>query len=448
MSAVLEAESTVIESTPQESTADSVQSETGSRKKTLWKYLGSLFDQSLVSGSRFAISILIGAVCGAAELGLYAIGFSILMALHAIQLSLICRPYTICGNQMDESERRQLAGSVLVQFLGFGLLAGLGLAVAAVLLSWLDSSSSLTSILLILAAGAPPMLLREHARQYCFAQLKVNTVTLIDVIGTIVLFVGLGWLVWADRLSAVTALAASAVAAAITGAVWLRSVRHDLDIRFGRILIDLASQWRIGKWDCASEMAFALQIYGTTWLLAALLDTTRVGIYAACMMSIQVLNPFLLGVNSLLVPKTARAWAEDGAVGLQRFVSQTTVILGTLTAAFAIVTAIWGPGTLEWLYRGQGFEIPAVVVALLLLGVVTEVIGIGPENAVWAMSRHDLNFRVHLTGCLVTCLAAWPLITSFGLTGAAASFALGRLATTAAQWIAYRCAADRQPAVG
>lgn len=447
MSAILEADPPAAETTPPTSASKAAPSPEPARRKTLWKYVGSLFDQSLVSGTRFATSILIGAVCGAAELGVYAIGFSILMALHAIQLSMMCRPFTIFGNQMERAEREQLAGSVLVQFLGFGLLSAVGLALTAAVMSHFGTGTSLLPVILMLAVGAPVMLLREHARQFCFAQLQVKSVTLIDVTATTIQLAGLGWLIWTDRLSAVSALGVTTLAAGIAGIQWVFVARHSLRIEAGRILSDLKSQWRIGKWDCAGEMACALQVYGMTWLLAALLDNTQVGIYAACMMSIQVLNPFLLGVNSLLVPKTARAFAAEGTAGLNSFVRRTTIVLGSLTAIFAVVCAIWGPPVLEFLYSGQGFEIPTVVVALLVLSVVVDVIGIGPENGAWAMSRHDLNFRVHLTGCIVTCLSAWPLITSFGLAGTAGAYLLGRLATTVAQWIAYRHATSGQTAL-
>lgn len=445
MSVTIEADAPAVESVPSETTETAAPAAKNDRWKTLLKYVGSLFDQSLVSGTRFATSILIGAVCGAAELGLYAIGFSILMALHSMQLSLICRPFTIYGNQMSADERRQLGGSVLVQFFGFGLLASIGLAATAGTMIGLGLATSLPSVLLILAVGTPFILLREHARQFCFARLQVKSVTLIDFTATVIQFAGLGGLAWTGQLSAVTALATTTVSAGLGGLLWLWMARTELQVELARVLRDLKSQWRIGKWDCASEMAFALQIYGMTWLLAAMLDNTRVGIYAACMMSIQILNPFLLGVNSLLVPKTARAYASAGATGLHHFVRQTTIILGSLTAMFALVAAIWGPSALELIYSGQGFEIPPLVVSLLVLGVVVEVMAIGPENGVWAMSRHDLNFRVQLCGCAVTALSAFPLIAMMGLAGAATSFLLGRLATTGIQWVAYSMA-TRQPA--
>ncbi|MCP4782959.1 MAG: hypothetical protein GY903_08005 [Fuerstiella sp.] len=106
----------------------------------------------------------------------------------------------------------------------------------------------------------------------------------------------------------------------------------------------------------------------------------------------------------------------------------------------ACLTAIWGPAALEFLYRGQGFEIPALVVMALACGVVVEVVGIGPENGLWAMERHDFNFRVEVVGGIATLVSAFTLIPAFGILGAALSYVIGRFITTVAHWIAYHFA--------
>lgn len=411
-----------------------------SRWQQLLKYGGSLVDQSFVSGTRFLTSILIGASNGAAELGNYALGFSILMGFHCVQLSLISRPYTIYGSQVDGQERRELAGSVLVQFIVFGLLTTAALLSVVGIQNALSMTSALTPVLFALAFATPLILLREHARQFCFAHLHVGQALLVDTVSTVIHVAGIGWLAWTGELTAVSAIVTTGLASGISGLVWLVVDHHSISIATSRIVSDFRRQWGIGRWDCASEIAFVSQIYGLTWLLAFIMDDAAVGVYSACMMSIQILNPFLLGMNSLLVPKTARAFSEGGTVSMHSFVRQTTLAIGVITAGFATITAIWGPEAIEFLYRGQGFEIPGIVVAALAFGVVVEVISIGPENGLWAMERHDFNFRVVIVGGIATLISALALIPAFGLAGAAFSYLIGRLFTAIAHWIAYRLA--------
>ncbi len=439
MSVLIESECPVVDSVRAESPAAAPEEQRGAWR-LLFQYGGSLLDQSLVSGTRFATSILIGTFCGAAELGIYAIGFSILMSFHALQLSLICRPFTIFGNQIEGRARQTLAGSALMQFVIFAVLLSLILGGTVMAMKWYSIESYLTPILLILAVGTPFILLREHARQYCLATMQIGTITVIDMTATTIQLAGLGCLVWTEQLSAVSAVASTAVAAGVAGLLWLWLDRDAIRVVLSGVAADVRRHWKIGRWDCASEVASTFQIYGMTWILAVLLDNAAVGIFAACMMSIQVLNPFLLGVTGLLVPKTARAYSSRGASGLHTFVRNTTVLLGLVTAVLAVVIAIRGPSILEQLYSGQGFVIPVSVVAVLVSGAVAEVIGIGPENGVWAMERHDLNFRAQLFGCIVTCVSAFLLISTFGLIGAATSFFLARLTTMIVQWMSYRTA--------
>ena len=183
-----------------------------------------------------------------------------------------------------------------------------------------------------------------------------------------------------------------------------------------------------------------------SWFLALMLDAASVGIYSACMMCIQVMNPFLLGLNSLLVPKTAHAYAEEGVSALKSKVRWTTFCLGGATGVFAIVASIWGPSVLEYIYRAQAFEIPTPVVAALTFGLFIEICGTGPENGLWAMERHDLNFRAEIIAAVVSVLGACYLIWAFGLVGAALSFLVGRTLTSVSHWIAFRHAIKSQTA--
>lgn len=414
--------------------------------QSLLKYGGSLFDQSLVSGTRFLTSILVGRICGATELGIYALGFSVVLIILCVQMSLISRPYSIFGNQVEGDEKRELGGSSFVQSGVFSLLISVlvGSVLAAnIKFGW---QPSWTPVLAVLALSMPFILWREHARQHCFANFNVKDAVVLDSAYAVIQVAGITILAWQGALSAVSALLVTGVACAGAGVVWLWSCRSSFHIRWNRVWSDFRKQWRVGKWDCATEITFNCQIQGLSWFLALMLDAASVGIYSACMMCIQVMNPFLLGLNSLLVPKTAHAYAEEGVSALKSKVRWTTFCLGGATGAFAIVASIWGPSVLEYIYRAQAFEIPTPVVAALTFGLFIEICGTGPENGLWAMERHDLNFRAEIIAAVVSVLGACYLIWAFGLVGAALSFLVGRTLTSVSHWIAFRHAIKSQTA--
>jgi O-antigen/teichoic acid export membrane protein len=405
--------------------------------KTISKGAASLVDQSFVSGTRFATTILIGSVCGAAELGVYAIGFSMVMALQAFQMSLFSRPYTIFSNQKEGREQQEFAGSVLLHFAAFSLLTSLVLAAIVGVLYVLRVESSITPIFVTLSMGAPFILLREHARQFCFAHLKVATATAVDGTATVIQLVGLGWLAWTGRLSAVSALVTMIIGCSAAGSLWLWTDRKTIRFSLARIASDFRKQWSIGKWDCASELTFAAQIQGITWLIAFWMDNAAVGIYAACMMVMQIFNPVLLAMGCFLVPKTAQAYAKRGVAGMHAIVRNTTFGIGVATTVFACFTVLWVTEALEFLYRGQGFDIPDIVVTILSISLIADVLGMGPVYGLWVMERQQAEFRVCVASFIATFGTAFLLVPSIGLTGVAWSFFVGRLVMTIGHWLTY-----------
>src|SRR5262249_24219376 len=75
----------------------------------------ALFDQVLVSGTKFAATVLGGRYCGATELAGYALACSVLVLMSNIQFSLISAPFTFFSHHISLRQRAALAGSALVQ---------------------------------------------------------------------------------------------------------------------------------------------------------------------------------------------------------------------------------------------------------------------------------------------------------------------------------------------
>ena len=83
----------------------------------------ALTDQSVVSGTRFVTTLMIGRWCGAGELGLYSLIFTLMILILGAQQSLIATPYTVYGNRLSGVARREYAGSAMVHCLLLGLIS-------------------------------------------------------------------------------------------------------------------------------------------------------------------------------------------------------------------------------------------------------------------------------------------------------------------------------------
>ena len=74
-----------------------------------------MVDQGVVSAARFVTNVVIGRACGKEELGLYALGFSVLLLVVCAQESLVTTPYTVFGNRLRGRRRAVRAASALLQ---------------------------------------------------------------------------------------------------------------------------------------------------------------------------------------------------------------------------------------------------------------------------------------------------------------------------------------------
>src|SRR4029079_5389264 len=85
-----------------------------------------VFDQGVVSATSFAMSLVIGRICGAHELGTFALAMSIVMLVTALHDALISIPFTILRPQIAPARQAVHAGNSIMQV---GLLGGLALLV-------------------------------------------------------------------------------------------------------------------------------------------------------------------------------------------------------------------------------------------------------------------------------------------------------------------------------
>ncbi len=120
------------------------------------KYKGviALCDQGVVSATNFATAMIVGRVCGKAELGVYTLAWTIVALLTGISATMITTPYTVFSPRLGRSRRRRYLGSIVVhQVLIAAMFALIMVAVAlpASLLGWISG--------VFLAPLPPPPLL-------------------------------------------------------------------------------------------------------------------------------------------------------------------------------------------------------------------------------------------------------------------------------------------------
>ncbi len=404
--------------------------------KTARKSAWALLDQGAVSGTRFVTTVLVGRMCGADELGLYAIAFSVFAAIAAFQESLILTPYTVLGSCRPPDERRPIAGSILVHHGLLALLAMVVLAGCGAALSF-AGSSQMGAVMLVLAVTAPFMLLREFARRFAFAHLHVLTALALDAALAVVQLGGLAVLAVTGALSAAAAFGVVGFACAAATLPWLVARRTAFSVQRQQILPQLARNWSFGKWICGSQQLRAVNGALVYWLLSALISTAATGLYAACVTVVTVANPLILSLANIMEPKTAHALAHGGTGELLRVVRKVTGVLGVFLAVYWVAILIAGEQIVAWLYNDPIYAGQGHTIVVLASAMVVRAVRIGWNLGLKAMGRPRWNFVAGLVELTVLVATAAPLAWSFGVIGGAYGVLCGSAAGTAVRYWAF-----------
>jgi O-antigen/teichoic acid export membrane protein len=162
-------------------------------------------------------------------------------------------------------------------------------------------------------------------------------------------------------------------------------------------------------------------------LLSKLATEVQVGLYSA---ATQLLVPLLLVYQSIaqsIFPMMCRK-VEPGYQSLKRIAQQAIELLLVL----ALPTAAWlyfiGDRAISLLYKNPAFSqaFPAlrIVAWVLVLQVFTSVLG----QVLLASHRERITLRIVAVDAIVNLLVGWPLISMYGLRGAAIALLLTRMA--------------------
>ena len=408
------------------------------RPRTAASAAAALADQATTSAVNFLTGVLVGRLCGADELGVYAMGFYLVVLVLQVQTSLVTAPYTVFAQRLEGADRARYAGSVLVYFASLAAAGVAGFAAGAGVLSCGLGPEGLAPVIWVLAAAVPFHLLREFARQFSFAHFRTGWALALDAAVAAMQLAALAALAVAGLLSAVAAHVALGVACGVAALVWLVGTRRRFAIRPDQLARSLGPHWRFGRWIFAALTAQAANVIVLQWLLLGWMDEpAAAGVFSACMTVVVVTNPLLLGASNVLSPRAARAMASDGPTAVHRVVARGTLWVGLAMGAFCGVMLVWGDPVVSLVY-GKGYAGNGPAIAALALAVVPSGLGLAATHGLAAMERSDLIFRARFLGLATVLTAGLLLVQPLGVLGAAYAYLAGSAVDAAAMYVGYR----------
>jgi O-antigen/teichoic acid export membrane protein/tRNA A-37 threonylcarbamoyl transferase component Bud32 len=393
----------------------------------------SLADQAVVSGASFLMTLIVGRLSSPTELGLYAVGTSILMSVAGIQASLISLPYAVDRSRTRQNEAERLGGALALSVLLSTLVAATLVLFAAVLAR---RGLATASVVGALAVIVPFTQLREFARQHAFAHLLVGRALRLDAAVAIIQFAALACLAWLIPMRATTALLAICVGCGSIGILWMVLRRHSIATTQVTLANSARRSWIMGRWLCATEITVSVQVYSAFWLLAWLLGPAAAGIYTACMTVAVLANPMVVGLGNILAPRTVHAFAADGTAGVRRQVTVDAALLGAAVGGVCLIILLFGDQLIALAFRGVAtYRGHTATMLVLAFGLLASAVGMPASNALAGLEYPRPIFWAGLAGAAVSVVLSSVLAVRWGIQGAAYGFAAGHLTGAAARWL-------------
>ena len=139
------------------------------------KGIVAVVDQGVVSLANFSTGLIIGRSCSKEQLGLYMLGFTVVMFIMNVQSCLISTPYIVYSPHLQGVDLNRYTGSTLLHQLVLSFLIIITLAITGTALSLGFGPPGLAPVVKTLMFVSSFILLWDYARRISLATLKMKT---------------------------------------------------------------------------------------------------------------------------------------------------------------------------------------------------------------------------------------------------------------------------------
>lgn len=381
--------------------------------------LRGLADQAVASGVNFLTLILVARSVAPDRFGYFALVFTLLQSLGALQLALVTRPHNVLAAGRSGAAYVRFSSTLVAYQLAFSLTAAAALALGAGIARAAGAGSTL--VFLVAAPTLVAWQLQELARRILYTERRLGAALANDTLSYGVQAGLLVWLYRAGSLDGVRALVVVGATSALGAAVGAFQLRSSL----GKTLEGAAMRevWRFGRWLGAAEGAYWLESQYYVYLAAAVSGPVASAALKAGQTLLGPISVFLAFFVNYLPVRFARSGvAADASVRAREL---RTGLRATVpaAAAYGVLVAIFARPLLRAVY-GDAYGGYADVVRLFALYYVMLSVS---DVVVASLAARGLTRRIfagHLVGAAASVACGWALLDAFGAAGGVAGMIL------------------------
>jgi O-antigen/teichoic acid export membrane protein len=400
------------------------------RRWISWGALAVL-DQGLISGSNFALAILLARWSNAEEYGAYAVAFGIFVLVSQLYQATVLEPMSVFGGSVYHEQLPEYAG-ILVwihTILSLGSMAVFGIGVAVAYL--FGATPALTWCLGALTLSSPLVLLMWMARRAKYLELSPSLAALGAALYCGVVLGGMVLIRKWYVLSASMAFMLMGAAALLTGILLMLSSRPVLSLRRNRLSLRevMRRHWEYGRWALGSSLAIWVPNNIFYFIVPAFGGVAAAANLRALMNLTLPPGQTATALQLLLQPHTAKVHHTRGNNALK---SVSVTIAGVLFLGSAVYWGIlvaFGKPILHALYAGR-YDSVTNLLPWLAVGVIAQTLNSVPTLGLRALQRPSDVLAAYSAAVVVTLVAGIPLTWRWGVSGVVITMLISNVTTS------------------
>jgi O-antigen/teichoic acid export membrane protein len=409
--------------------------DTDKMKRWAGKGTIAVVDQAFISGSNFAVSILLARWSSTQEYGAFALAFALFLLLSQLQQSVLLEPMSVFGASYSGARLKRYYGSLLHMQNGMLFAITIPLAIAAIVAPHFGAGPQLVWALWGVAFASPFVLLFWMARRAFYLEHTPGPAAVGAVVYSIATLIGL---VLVQRMGALTSFSAFVVmgaAALVTSIGMFRRLRP----QFRRKLEDLnfigecRQHWRYGGWALAGALALWVPQNIYYAILSGAAGMSAAADIRALINLALPLQRVTVALGLLLLPYTARIYAERGHAGAKSLTRMICYLFSAGSIAYWAFVLLFRNELFQLLYDGKYSSVRYLLPWLALSSVLNTVIS-ALIVTLRAMRSPASVFYASGASSIVALGIGIPATWFWGIEGVVFSFIVSNVVTLAAAW--------------
>lgn len=395
----------------------------------------TLFDQGVFSIATYLTSVCV-ARAGQSQLGWYFLVFTLWVFGTELHNSLVSTPQMLRLPRLKGERARAFNGSVLIHQAVLSLAATAFLLIVAVALylggRGNEQVEGFALVSLMGAISVAPLALRSFARNHCFTLRDPVTATVIDVVVSVLQLGGVWLVFWAGLLERHWWLAIVIVAVAnlVASILWLAMSRTAFKPRLARSWIDFRRDWPTSRYIYLSSTLWTAGTYLYPWLISFIGGEHQAGIWAACFTLANLGNPLIMGIQNVMGPSIAHAFAGRSLSAFRTYVLKCSVLFTLIGSVGTLLMAVFAEYLLLKIngpeYAGFGPVTGWLAATMLLQG-----LSFPTSRGLFSLEKAKLDMFANI-GPLVVLAALGALLTHhYGVMGAAICLVISQVVGSA-----------------